>query len=135
MARVLWITVSGGINYPFACDYRDAVRAAAQALGPGPWIRVTDIRDWQLGGPEVIPPLHELMQWCEEHELVHSINIVSMVNLQRHMLDQMMAGVARQSQRHLTRSVTEARALLLQLQPTLSLDALLADVYPGGNGA
>jgi len=135
LGRVLWITVSGGINYPFACEYRDAVQAAAQALGPGPWIRVTDIRNWQLGGPEVIAPLHALMQWCEAHELAHSINIVSMVNLQRHMLDQMMDGVARHSQRHLMRSVEEACALLQQLQPSLPLDSLLADAYPGGDGA
>lgn len=128
--RLLWIVVSGGINYQFACNYRDAVRVAAQALGPGPWLRVNDIRDWQLGGPEVIPPLRELMQWCEAHELAHSINIVSMVNLQKHMLDQMMAGVARGSQRHLTHGVDDTCQLLRQLLPELDLAPLLAAVYP-----
>ncbi len=129
--RLLWIVVSGGINYEFACHYRDTVRAAARALGPGPWLRVTDLRHWQLGGPEVIPPLQELMQWCEGHELAHSINIVSMVNLQKHMLDQMMAGVARRSQRHLARSVEEASQQVQQLAPALDLAPLLAAAYPG----
>lgn len=132
--RVLWIVVTGGINAEFACAYRDAVQAAAVALGPGPWIRVTDIRGWQLGGPEVIPPLHDLMQWCETHELADSINLVSLVNLQKHMLDQMMQGVARHSRRHLPQRVDEALALLQTLVPGLPVSAILAEVYPHGTG-
>ncbi len=113
--RVLWIVVEGGINYEFAIQYSTAIQEAAHKLGPGPWIRVNDIRHWDLCGPEVIPPLHDLMVWAESSGLAHSINIVSMVNLQKHMLDLMMDGVPRHSERHLTQTLEDTFALCRKL--------------------
>lgn len=113
--QILWITVTGAINRRFAEIYRDGIMEAAAPLTEAPWIRVTDIRGWQLGGPEVIPPLHELMLWCEQHELSHSINIVSLPHLQTYMLNQMMANIPRRSIRHLAEDEGQTLALLRQL--------------------
>ncbi len=129
VGSLLWIRVSGGINYEFACRYRDTIIAAARQLPTGPWIRVTDIRAWALGGPEVIPPLHELMCWCELHGLQHSVNLVSMATLHPHMLDLMMRGVARHSERHLLTQVSDVRPLLQRLSPGLDLRELIAKLY------
>lgn len=130
IGSLLWIRVAGGINYEFACRYRDAIITAARQLPPGPWIRVTDIRDWALGGPEVIPPLHELMCWCEQHELQHSVNLVSLPTLQTHMLDLMMRGVGRHSERHLVEDVSGLYPLLQRLSPGVEWRELIARLYP-----
>lgn len=129
VGSLLWIRVAGGINYEFACRYRDAIINAARQLPPGPWIRVTDIRAWALGGPEVIPPLHELMCWCEEHELQHSVNLISLPTLQTHMLDLMMRGVVRHSERHLVEQVSQLRPLLQRLSPGVDLRVLITKLY------
>lgn len=118
--QVLWIIVQGGIDRDFAQRYRDAVRAAATPLIGQPWIRINDIRGWQLGGPEVIPPLHELMLWCEQNQLAHSINIVSLPHLQTYMLNQMMAAIPRRSVRHMLESPAATFALLEKLQQPLT---------------
>lgn len=120
--QVLWIIVQGGIDRNFAEEYRDAVRAAATPLVGQPWIRVNDIRGWQLGGPEVIPPLHELMLWCEQSQLAHSINIVSLPHLQTYMLNQMMAAIPRRSIRHMLESPAATFELLTKLQQPLTVD-------------
>lgn len=113
--QILWITVTGAINRRFAETYRDGIMEAAGPLIDSPWIRITDIRGWQLGGPEVIPPLHDLMLWCEQHELSHSINIVSLPHLQTYMLNQMMANIPRRSVRHLVEDENQTLALIRQL--------------------
>lgn len=127
--HLLWIRVQGGINYEFACRYRDEVMAAVLSLPPGPWVRVTDIRQWELGGPEIILPLHELMVWCEARQLAHSINIVSLLNLQKHMLDAMMTDVARHSLRHLTQQIPETLSLVKQLLPEFDAVAVIEHFY------
>lgn len=127
--RILWNVVRGGINETFSQQYKEAMQAQVEAMGPGPWIRVSDIRLWELGGPEVIGPLHEWMQWCEDHELSDSINLVSMPGLQTHLLDLMMQGVTRHSVRHLTHNLSETMALLARLRPGLDLTAALAGIY------
>lgn len=105
----------GAINKEFAQNYRDQVIGHAQAICSKLWLRVTDIRGWELGGPEVIPPLNELMHWCENHRLAHSINIVSLPHMHTYMLDQMMNDVARNSERHLVEEPVEAFQLLDKL--------------------
>ena len=131
--RLIWIKVEGGINYEFACQYRDEVIATVCTLPPGPWIRVTDIRQWELGGPEIVLPLHELMVWCEGHQMAHSINIVSLFNLQKHMLDAMMMGIVRHSERHLTKQIPETLHLVQQLFPDFDATAVIARFYQEEN--
>ncbi len=131
--RLIWIKVEGGINYEFACQYRDEVIATVCTLPPGPWIRVTDIRQWELGGPECVLPLHELMVWCEGHQMAHSINIVSLFNLQKHMLDAMMMGIVRHSERHLTKQIPETLHLVQQLFPDFDATAVIARFYQEEN--
>jgi hypothetical protein len=126
---LLWVRVSGGINYEFACRYRDAVITAASQLPAGPWVRVTDIRDWELGGPEVILPLQELMIWCERQQLQHSINLVSLVTLQTHMLNLIMQGVERHSLRHLVSQPSQLKPLIQSLLPGTDLRPLLTRLY------
>ncbi|TAA47315.1 hypothetical protein [Corallincola spongiicola] len=129
--QVLWITVEGSVNQLFSESYRDRVIAAALPLAGKPWVRVTDIRHWQLGGPEIMPALNELMQWCETHEMAHSINIVSLKNLQVHLLDKMMAGVSRHSQRHVLQSPKQAIAQLATLGYPLEPSQVMTALYPG----
>ncbi|MFD2097023.1 hypothetical protein ACFSJ3_13585 [Corallincola platygyrae] len=128
--QVLWIRVQGGINLEFSEQYRDSVISAATEVSKEPWIRVTDIREWQLGGPEIIPALNQLMRWCEEHNMAHSINLVSMENLQVHMLDQMMQGVSRHSERHVLKTLDDTLDLLQHLSHPVDSTPLLTALYP-----
>lgn len=132
--RLLWVVVHGAINRECAEAYRDQVGAAAAQLQGSPWVRVTDIRHWQLCGPEAIPPLNQLMVQCEAGGLAHSINIVAMENLQAHLLNLMMAGVDRHSERHLTRDLGQTLKLLADLGETAPGPEQLALIYPHGDG-
>ena len=132
--RLLWVVVRGAINRECAEAYRDQVGAAAAQLQGRPWIRVTDIRHWQLCGPEAIPPLNQLMAQCEAGGLAHSINMVSMENLQAHLLNLMMAGVDRYSERHLTRDLGQTLKLLASLGDEVPSPEQLAQIYPQGDG-
>lgn len=132
--RLLWVVVRGAINRECAEAYRDQVGAAAAQLQGHPWVRVSDIRHWQLCGPEAIPPLNQLMVQCEAGGLAHSINIVSMENLQAHLLNLMMAGVERHSERHLTRDLAQTLNLLTALGETVPSPEQLALIYPQGDG-
>lgn len=129
-SNLVWTVVRGAVNRECAEDYRDIVSAQARQLAGRPWLRVSDIRHWQLCGPEAIPPLHQLMHICEASQLAHSITIVSMHNLQTHLLDLMMAGIHRHSQRHLTASLDETCDLLASLLGNSLPRRWLARIYP-----
>lgn len=129
---LLWNVVEGAINRECAAAYGEAMAVAAQPLVSQPWVRVTDIRHWQLCGPEAIPPLTQWMQVAEARGLRHSINIVSMHNLQEHLLNLMMSGVERHSVRHVVESVDEAIELLRQLGLSEPSADQLAAIYPHG---
>ncbi|GGA77731.1 hypothetical protein GCM10011369_19570 [Neiella marina] len=36
----------------------------AQTLAAKPWACLVDLRDWGLGGPEVMEPIFEVNHWC-----------------------------------------------------------------------
>lgn len=119
--RVVWIIVTGPFDRQTAEAYRDRVIAVATDVCDQPWIRVTDIRGWELGGPEIIPPLHELMSWSERHNLAHSLNIVSLPHLQTYLLNKMMEDIPRNSKRHMMEEPSAAYRLLHQLGAGLSV--------------
>ena len=41
-----------------------------------PWARLNDLSNWKTASEEVIDVIGELLQWCIENNMVHSVYII-----------------------------------------------------------
>ena len=64
VGRVACIQATGTWSERATLAFVRAFRELVQPLGDEPWAVLTDLRRWELGVPEMEPPMDELDQWC-----------------------------------------------------------------------
>ena len=62
--RVACIQAAGTWSEMTTLAFVKAFRSLVRPLGNEPWAVLTDLRRWELGVPEMEPPMDELDQWC-----------------------------------------------------------------------
>ena len=115
--QVLWVRVRGSTNREFVDMLTKRVIAVATPICHQPWIGVSDLLEWELGGPDVLAGIIPLVEWYESHNRSHSVNLISDYVLHDATLKGMIKGVERHSELITVHSIKAAVDTVCQLQP------------------
>lgn len=58
-------------------NYSRDYRKEAEDLIKKPWAKLIDLSNWKTGSPEVIQKIGEHLEWCRQHNMVWSVNIIN----------------------------------------------------------
>ena len=115
--QVLWVRVRGSTNREFVDMLKERVIELATPICGQPWIGVSDLLEWELGGPDALAGIKPLMEWYESHNRSHSVNLISDYVLHDATLKGMIKGIERHSERIIVHSVDAAIDKVCLLQP------------------
>lgn len=127
--NVIWSRAKGGTSDLVVSEHIKTFKAHARELAGQPWIRVTDMRDWELASPESMMQLNGLMKWSEERLLSNSINLVSNESLHTFALDKMMNEVDRGSIRCVLTDLDETFEYVSKLTSNFDANVIISAFY------
>ena len=59
-----------------AREYSEHFKEEVKVLIGKPWARLVDLSNWKTASEEVIDVIGELLQWCIENNMIHSVYII-----------------------------------------------------------
>ena len=59
-----------------AREYSEHFKEEVKVLIGKPWARLNDLSNWKTASDEVIEVIGELLQWCIDNNMVHSVYII-----------------------------------------------------------
>ena len=59
-----------------AREYAEQFKEEVKVLTGKPWVRLVDLSNWKTASDEVIEVIGELLQWCIDNGIVHSVYII-----------------------------------------------------------
>jgi hypothetical protein len=95
-----------------------------------PWAKLVDLSNWKIGYPEIVEIIGKHMEWCREHNMVWSVNVINNPPTYR-QLHQMIAKGGIKSISKTFRTRVESEAFLMQQGFTVrSADGLIRRPSP-----
>ena len=59
-----------------AREYAENFKEEVKDITGKPWARLVDLSNWKTASDEVIEVIGELLQWCIDNKMVHSVYII-----------------------------------------------------------
>ena len=87
---ILVATLKGGWNLECAQNFSQCFKEVAKPLLNKPWAHLVYLEDWELGVPEIMPIISELVIWCLENNLEKSAHVYSASMTKEYFLNKMV---------------------------------------------
>lgn len=112
--NILIARLSGSWNVECARNFAENFKQEAQPLTTQPWGHLVYLDDWELGVPEIMPIITELVTWCIANHLKKSAQVYSESMSKRYFLDKMVVDKTDNFERQVFIDQHEAIAWLKQ---------------------
>ena len=73
---IVSVKIYGVWRQETAREYSEHFKEEVKVLIGKPWARLVDLSNWKTASEEVIDVIGELLQWCIENNMVHSVYII-----------------------------------------------------------
>lgn len=127
--QVLWLRVRGATNREFIEMLVERVIEVATPICEEPWVGVSDLLEWELGGPEALAAIKPVIEWYESHNRSHSVNVIPNYVVHAVLLKNMIKGVERHSERLILHSIEAAIEKVRELQPDFDPQEMCKTIY------
>ena len=127
--QVLWVRVCDSTNREFVDMLVERVIEVTTPICDKPWVGVTDLLEWELAGPHALAGIKPVMEWYESHNRSYSVNLLPDYSLHNAVLNDMIKGVERHSERIIVNSVEAAVETVCRLQPEFNPQEMQETIY------
>ncbi len=128
--RIIYEKIFGVWRVETAESYIEDFQEEVVDLIKKPWAKMVDLSNWKIGYPEIVELIGKHMEWCREHNMVWSVNVINNPPTYR-QLHQMIAKGGIKSISKTFRTRVESEAFLMQQGFTVrSADGLIRRPSP-----
>jgi hypothetical protein len=110
--NVVCATLSGSWNSQTAEEFSRQLIIQASPLKGGSWGHLVLLEGWDLGVPEIVPVIEELVTWCIEHGLTRAAQVYSSSMIKQYQLNEMVVEKFGEFQRNSFENQHEAESWL-----------------------
>jgi hypothetical protein len=75
--RIVYEKILGVWRVATAENYERDFKEEVSELIKKPWAKFIDLSNWKIGYPEIVDIIGRHLEWCREHNMVWSVNIIS----------------------------------------------------------
>ncbi|MCK4302257.1 MAG: hypothetical protein KAW91_05760 [candidate division Zixibacteria bacterium] len=111
--RIVYEKIYGVWRVETAESYKKDFQEEVVDLIKKPWAKLIDLSNWKIGYPEIVEIVGKHLEWCHEHNMVWSVNVINNPPTYR-QLHQMFARGGTKSVSKTFRTRVEAEAFLMQ---------------------